>query len=51
MAASLAPMVTRPDDPDALVAAELAELKALAAALSEEEIEGVAPVQGPQEWE
>jgi len=40
-----------PDDPDALVAAELAELRALAAALPEEEIDGVPPVQGPQEWE
>ena len=51
MAASLAPMVSRPDDPDALVAAELAELEALAAALSEAEIDGVPPVQGPQDWQ
>ena len=40
-----------PDDPDALVAAELAELEALAAALGEDEIDGVAPVLGPQDWE
>ena len=39
------------EDPDALAAAELAELEALAAALSEEEIRGVPPVQGPQDWE
>ena len=51
MRASLAPMTSRSDDPDALVAAELAELEALAAALPEEEIDGVPPVQGPQEWE
>jgi len=44
-------MANRPDDPDALVAAELAELEALAAALPEEEVEGVPPVQGPQAWE
>jgi hypothetical protein len=37
-------------DADALVAAELAELEALAAALSAEAAEGVAPVQGPQDW-
>jgi hypothetical protein len=35
---------------DAQVAAELAELEALAAAMSVEAVEGVAPVQGPQEW-
>jgi len=51
MPASLALMVTRPDDPDALVAAELAELEALAAGLPELEVEGVPPVQGPQDWE
>jgi hypothetical protein len=51
MMASLAGMATRPDDPDALVAAERAELEALAAALSEEEVDGVPPVGGPQEWE
>ncbi|HVS98931.1 MAG TPA: hypothetical protein VHE08_00290 [Solirubrobacterales bacterium] len=39
------------DDADALVAAELAELEALAAALPEGEVEGVSPVGGPQEWE
>jgi hypothetical protein len=39
------------DDPDAQVAAELAELEALAAALSVDEVEGVPPVQGPQDWE
>jgi hypothetical protein len=39
------------DDPDALEAAELAELEALAAALPEAEIEGVPPVLGPQDWE
>jgi len=44
-------MTSRSDDPDALVAAELAELEALAATLPEEEIDGVPPVQGPQEWE
>ncbi len=38
------------DDPDAQVAAELAELEALAAALPEDEIEGVPPVAGPQDW-
>jgi hypothetical protein len=42
--------MTMPDDPDALVAAELAELEALAAALPEEDVEGVPPVQGPQDW-
>jgi hypothetical protein len=41
----------RPDDPDAQVATELAELEALAAALPEAEVEGVPPVQGPQDWE
>jgi hypothetical protein len=41
----------RPEDPDALVAAELAELEAIAAGLSEEEVDGVPPVQGPQDWE
>jgi hypothetical protein len=35
---------------DAQVAAELAELEALAAAMSAAEVDGVAPVQGPQEW-
>lgn len=44
-------MTARPDDPDALVAAELAELEALAAALPEGEVDGVQPVQGPQAWE
>lgn len=44
-------MTPRPDDPDALVAAELAELAALAAALAEAEVDGVPPVQGPQDWE
>jgi hypothetical protein len=44
-------VTTRPEDLDALVAAELADLEALAAALSAEEVDGVAPVQGPQEWE
>jgi hypothetical protein len=39
------------DDRDALVAAELAELEAIAAALPAAEIEGVPPVQGPQDWE
>jgi hypothetical protein len=39
------------DDADAQVAAELAELEALAASLSEDEVEGVPPVAGPQEWE
>jgi hypothetical protein len=49
--ASLARVVNPPDDPDALVAAELAELEALAVGLGEEEIEGVPPVQGPQDWD
>jgi hypothetical protein len=49
--ASLASMPSRRDDPDALVAAELAELEALAAAMPEDEIEGVPPVAGPQDWE
>ena len=44
-------MASLPDDPQALVAAELAQLEALAATLPEEEIEGVPPVQGPQDWE
>jgi hypothetical protein len=44
-------MAKRPDDDDALVAAELAELEAIAAALPDAEIEGVPPVQGPQDWE
>lgn len=39
------------DDADAQVAAELAELEELAAAMSADEVEGVAPVQGPQDWE
>jgi hypothetical protein len=51
MRASLAAMTARSDDPDALVAAELAELRALAAELPEDEVDGVPPVQGPQEWE
>ncbi len=38
-------------DADAQVAAELAELEALAAAMSAAEVDGVAPVQGPQDWE
>jgi hypothetical protein len=44
-------MASRPDDPDAQVAAELAELEALAATLPEGEVEGVPPVAGPQDWE
>jgi hypothetical protein len=47
MPASLALMS---DDADAQVAAEMAELEALAAAMSPEAVEGVPPVQGPQEW-
>ncbi|HEX3736850.1 MAG TPA: hypothetical protein VHV53_04845 [Solirubrobacterales bacterium] len=39
------------DDPDVLVAAELAELEAFAAALPEAETCGVPPVLGPQDWE
>ena len=39
------------EDADAQVATELAELEALAAALPEDEVEGVAPVAGPQDWE
>jgi hypothetical protein len=44
-------MATPPDDPDALVAAELAELEALAATLPADEVAGVPPVAGPQDWE
>ena len=44
-------MDSRPDDIDAESAAELAELEALAAAMSEDEVEGVPPVTGPQDWE
>ncbi len=51
MRASLAPVSARPDDPDALVAAELAELEELAAGLPADEVDGVPPVGGPQEWE
>jgi hypothetical protein len=36
---------------DAQVAAELAELEALAAAMSADVVDGVPPVQGPQDWE
>jgi hypothetical protein len=44
--------VTDPrDDIDAQVATELAELEAIAAELSADEVDGVAPVQGPQDWE
>jgi hypothetical protein len=50
MAASLARVTGPRDDPDAQVATELAELEALAAAMSEDEVEGLPPVQGPQEW-
>jgi hypothetical protein len=39
------------EDADAQVATELAELEALAAALPEEEIEGVPPVACPQDWD
>ena len=39
------------EDADAEVAAELAELEALAAGLPENELEGVPPVAGPQDWE
>lgn len=51
MPASLA-LVSDPRklDADAQVAAELAELVAIAAALSAAEVEGVPPVQGPQDW-
>jgi hypothetical protein len=49
--ASLAAMASRSDDPEALVATELAELEALAAGLPADEVEGVPPVQGPQDWE
>lgn len=48
--ASLAAVRNHSDDPDALVAAELAELEALAAALPEDEVDGVPPVTGPQDW-
>jgi hypothetical protein len=50
MVASLARVTDPRDDPDAQVATELAELEALAAAMSEDEVDGVPPVQGPQEW-
>jgi hypothetical protein len=39
------------DDADAQVAAELVELEALATALSADEVDGVPPVAGPQDWE
>jgi hypothetical protein len=51
MGTSLARVTLRRDDPEALVAAELAELEALAAGLPEDEVDGVPPVQGPQDWE
>ena len=35
---------------DAQVAAELAELEALAAAMSAAEVDGLTPVMGPQDW-
>ena len=38
------------EDADAQVATELAELEALAAELSEDEVDGVPPVAGPQDW-
>jgi hypothetical protein len=44
-------MPSHPDDADAQVAAELAALEARAAALPQDEIEGVPPVAGPQDWE
>ena len=44
-------MPDRPEDLDAEVAAELAELEALAAGMSEDEVESVPPVAGPQDWE
>jgi hypothetical protein len=44
-------MLDPKDDPDAQVATELAELEALAAELSADEVEGVPPVAGPPEWE
>lgn len=44
-------MTGRPDDTDTQVATELAELEALAATLPEDEVEGVPPVAGPQDWE
>jgi hypothetical protein len=44
-------MVDPRDDADAQVATELAELEALAAGLSEDEVEGVPPVAGPQVWQ
>lgn len=44
-------MDPRPEEVDAEVAAELAELEALAAAMPEDEVDGVAPVSEPQEWE
>ena len=49
--ASLPSMDPLPDDLAAEVAAELAELEALAAAMPEDEVVGVPPVSGPQDWE
>ncbi len=51
MRASLAQVMARSEDPEELVAAELAELETLAAALPVEELEGVPPVAGPQGWD
>jgi hypothetical protein len=39
------------NDADAQVATELAELEALAAALPADDVDGVPPVAGPQDWE
>jgi hypothetical protein len=40
-----------PSPDDDLAAIELAQLLALAATLSEDAVEGVPPVAGPQVWE
>jgi hypothetical protein len=40
-----------PDELDAEVAKELAELEALAEAMGADEVDGVPPVAGPQDWE
>jgi hypothetical protein len=39
------------EDADAQAANELAELEELAAGLSADEVEGVPPVAGPQDWD
>ncbi len=50
MTRKLAPMAAETSD-GARGQAELAELLELAATLSEQDLEGVEPVFGPQEWD